>query len=79
MKYTIESTEEGCIEILEFKDGNKFKSKMVRTCFGYETTGPCLASQLEDAGICEEIVEKVEDLFNGIRASDFIELAELER
>ena len=78
MKYMIESTPRGCIETLEFEDGSKFVSETRRTCFGAETTGPCLASQLEDAGFCEEIVEKVEDLFDGIRACDFIDIAELE-
>ncbi len=78
MKYTIESTVDGCTETIEFKNGEKFVAKTQKTCFGCEGITPCLANQLEEAGYCEEIVEKVDELYDGIAAYDFMELAELD-
>ena len=78
MKYTIETMEDGCVETLEFNNGEKFVAKTQKTCFGCEGVTPCLADQLAEAGFCEEIVEKVEENYDGIRAYDFLELAELD-
>lgn len=78
MKYTIETIPGGCRETLEFEDGSKFITEMKRTAFGAEGLNPSLSHQLESAGFCEEIVDKVDELYCGSSAYDFLELAELE-
>lgn len=78
MKYTIESTEDGCVGTLEVGDGRKFVCEMRKSCGCYEETGPSLADQLEEAGFDDEIVERVDDMFGGMMEADFIELSELE-
>ena len=78
MKYTVETTENGCKETLEFEDGTKLIAETERTCFGCEGTTPSLASQAEEQGFSDEIVEKIDELCSGINAYDFLELAELE-
>lgn len=52
-------------------------SEVKRTFFGCETLN-VLSQQLEEAGYCEEIVEGVDDLFDGGTALDFIDLSDLE-
>lgn len=78
MKYTIESTENGCVETLEVGDGRKFVCEMRKSCGYYEETGPNLASQLEEAGFNDEIVDRVDDMFGGMMEIEFIDLSELE-
>lgn len=78
MKYTIESIADGCAETIEFKSGEKFVAKTQKTDFGCKGVTPCLADQLEEAGFCEEIVEKVGELYDGIAAYDFMELTGLD-
>ena len=77
MKYIIETTEKGCAESLEMDDGQKFSDEWVKTFGKYETTGPGLGTQLEDVGYDEEVLEKARDIFDGLRACDFIDLADL--
>ena len=44
MKYMIETTEDGCVQTLEFDNGEIYTSKAKRTIFGYEIT-PNFSSQ----------------------------------
>ena len=34
MKYTIETTEDGCVEVLELHDGSKYTKRHVKTAYG---------------------------------------------
>lgn len=77
MKYCIETTDNGCIETLEISEGEKFQRESIRTEYGCSCSKPDFADQLEAAGYCEEIVEKVYELYDGCETLDFIELAEL--
>lgn len=77
MKYVIESTENGCIETLEFADGSKFTKRSERTSYGCKSLDKDFTSQLEDYGFCAEIVEKVTDMFDGFGSLDFLGLTEL--
>lgn len=79
MKYTIETTENGCVETLEFADGSKFTKRSERTDFGYKSLDNDFSDQLEENGFCEEILAKVYDLFDGFITIDFLSLAELEQ
>ncbi len=77
MRYIIETTENGCIETLEFSDAIKFKRETVRTDFGCESRDKEFADQLEMRGFDNEIVQKVCDEYDGIGAMNFLEIAEL--
>ena len=77
MRYIIETTEDGCVETLEMNDGQKFSDRWVKSFGKYETTGPSLEMQLEDAGYDDEVLEKAQDIFDGLSACDFIDLADL--
>lgn len=77
MKYTIETTDKGCIETLEISDKEKFQRESIKIKGGCRALGKSLAKQLEEAGYCDEIVDKVYDLYDGCETLDFIQLAEL--
>lgn len=77
MKYTIETTDKGCIETLEISDKEKFQRELIKIKGGCRALGNSLAEQLEEAGYCEEIVEKVDEIYDGFEGLDFLELAEL--
>lgn len=76
MKYCIETTDNGCIETLEISD-KKFKRESIRTEYGCIALNPTFSYQLTEAGYCDEIVEKVNDLYDGFGTLDFIQMAEL--
>ena len=78
MKYTIETTEYGCIETLEFSDGSKFTRRNERTYYGCKAIDDEFDVQLVKDGFCEEIVEKIDELFSGFFSLHFLELAELD-
>jgi hypothetical protein len=77
MKYCIETTDNGCIETLEMSENQKFQRETKRTEYGCTTSDPDFSEQLEEAGYCDEIVEKVYDLYDGCETLDFIQMAEL--
>lgn len=79
MKYVIETTEYGCIETLEFSDGSKFTRRNRKTDTGCKALDDEFNEQLETDGFCEEILEKVYDLFDSFFALEFLELAELDQ
>lgn len=76
MKYMIETTEDGCVQTLEFDNGEIYTSNVKRTIFGYEIT-PNFSSQLAEKDYCEEVVEVVDDLLDGTRFLEFIKLANM--
>lgn len=76
MKYSIETTDKGCIETLEISD-KKLQKESIRTEYGCSSSDPGFTEQLEKAGYCDEILEKVYDLYDGFMVLDFIEMAEL--
>lgn len=78
MKYTIESTETGCIETLEFRNGSKFTKRSEKTAYGCQALEPEFSYQLESSGFDEEIIERVDELFDGCLSLDFMKLARLE-
>lgn len=78
MKYIIETTENGCIETLEFSDGSKFTKRTTRTECGCRREDDDFAEQLERDGFCEEIIDKVGDAFDGFGSLHFLEIAELD-
>ena len=76
MKYSIETTETGCIERLEIT-GKKLELETIRTDFGSRGLGKCFADQLEEMGFDDETVEKVDDTFDSFMALNFIQLQEM--
>lgn len=78
MKYSIETTETGCIETLEFSDGTVFTKRSKRTDYGCEALDKSFAIQLRMDGFCDEIVEKVDEMFNGFFSLYFLETSELD-
>lgn len=77
MKYTIETTDNGCIETLEMSKNEKFQKKSTKTEYGCESLDSDFAEQLRMAGYCEEIVEEVDRIYDGLGSLDFLELSEL--
>ena len=78
MKYTIESTDNGCVEKLEFSDGSIFIKNSERTEFGCKSINSSFADQLRMAGFCEEIIEKVSDLYDSFSSLYFLDLMDLD-
>lgn len=76
MKYTIETTEKGCIETITFRDGRQYSKRHTRTSFGSQAEDDEFYEQMEKDGICEEMLNGVYDLFDGFIVSDFMNLAE---
>lgn len=76
MKYSIETTENGCIERLEIA-GEKLESETVETDFGCQGLGKCFVDQLEEMGFSAEILDKVDDTFGGFITLEFLKLKEL--
>lgn len=76
MKYTIESTANGCVESFKLHDGKTYIKRHARTIFGSECEDESFAEQMERDGICEEILEKV-DAFDAFLPSDFMAINEL--
>jgi hypothetical protein len=77
MKYTIETTKDGCIEVLEFHDGSKYMKKHIKTPYGSKCEDKDFSDQMEADGICEEILERV-SVFDSFLASEFLDIAELD-
>lgn len=76
MKYCIETTDNGCIETLEIGK-EKFQQESIKIKGGCQALRKSLADQLEEAGYCEEIVEKVDEMYDGFEDLNFLQLAEL--
>ncbi len=77
MKYMIESTDNGCVETLEYM-GLVFKQEYERIEGGLLGKNKPLSEQMRNAGIDDdEVIYKVSDVFESFLASDFIDLAEM--
>lgn len=78
MKYTIEATKNGCVETIVLHDGSTYTKRHVRTSFGSQCEDKNFSDQMERDGICEEICERVSDLFDGSIPLDVINIAGLD-
>ena len=79
MKYTIESTEKGCIETIELDDGRQYTREHTRTSFGSKCEDLDFSEQMDNNGIADdEFLDKVYDTFDSFLASNFMDMAELE-
>lgn len=78
MKYTIESTSNSCVETITLHDGSTYTRTHERTSFGSQCDDEFFADQMLRDGICEEILEKVDDLFDGSRPLEAMKIAELD-
>ena len=78
MRYMIETTKNGCVETIMFSDGRQYSVRHTKTNYGSRVEDDEFHKQMKKDGICEEILDKVYDLFDGFIASDFINLAELD-
>lgn len=79
MKYTIESTETGCVETIELKDGKTYTRKHTKMIWGSECKDGDFADMMAQDGVCDEMLDKVYDTFDSFLASNFMDIAELER
>ena len=77
MKYAIEITDDGCVETLEFPNGEKFTKRSKRTNFGCQSIDDDFSEQMERAGYADEIIDAVYDLFDGFGSLEFLELVDL--
>ena len=48
------------------------------TEYGCQCLDEDLSYQLEESGFCEEIVEKIYDMFDGFASLNFLEVSELD-
>lgn len=80
MKYTIESTENGCIETIELNDGSKYTKKHTKKSFGSRCEDKEFWEQMQDNKIRDdEFLDKVYDTFDAFIASNFMDIAEIEK
>lgn len=77
MKYTIETTENGCRETIVLDDGREYIKRHKKTFFGSECLDKEFCEQMEGEGICEEMLEKIYDIFDSFLANDFMDIAQL--
>lgn len=78
IKYMIEKTENGCVETVIFSDGRQYSKRHTKYECSSTIEDDEFHEQMERDGICEEILRKVYDLFDGFFASDFMDIAELD-
>lgn len=75
MKYTIETTDTGCIETLETNNGT-FSTEWKEIGFGRcQSQGETLVDQMEAAGFDDDALDVVDELYDGNYELDFIRLA----
>lgn len=75
MKYTIETTDTGCIETLETNNGT-FSTEWKVIGFGqYQSQGETLVEQMEAADFDDAALDVVDELYDGNYELDFIRLA----
>ena len=75
MKYTIETTDTGCIETLETNNGT-FSVEWKEMGFGqWQSQGETLVDQMEAAGFDDSALDVVDELYDGNYELDFIQLA----
>lgn len=77
MKYTIETTKNGCVETITLDNGIKYSKNHIKTGYGSIKEDNTFSEQMERDGICEGILERVYDLFDGFIASEFMNIADL--
>lgn len=76
MRYAIETTENGCKEILEV-DGHTFERNHERISGGSRCTDNEFHEQMEEQQYCEEILDKVYDVFSSFLPLDLMQLSEM--
>ena len=78
MKYSIVTTENGCIEILEMSNGKKYEKKSERTRRGLKQSSEFAEEMAKDMGdeYDEDILDLVSEMFDGFFALDFVKLLE---
>lgn len=75
MKYTIETTDTGCIETLETNNGT-FSTEWKEIGFGqYESQEETLVDQMEAAGFDDVALDIAYELHDGCYELDFMRLA----
>lgn len=77
MKYTIETTEDGCRETIVMNNGNTYTKRHRKTFYGSECKDEEFCNQMENDGYCEEMLEKIYDVFDSFLASEFMDIAKL--
>lgn len=75
MKYTIETTEKGCLTL---NNGNQYSKRHTKIDCGSIEEDDEFYEQMRIDGICVEVLDKVYDLFDGFIASDFMSVAKLD-
>lgn len=77
MKYAIEITDDGCVETLEFQNGDKFTKRSKRTNFGCQSIDDDFSEQMERGGCSEDVLDAAYNLFDGFNSLDFLWLGDL--
>ncbi len=77
MKYTIETTDNGCVETLEISSECKLTKRSTKTFFGCESLDDDFDDQLEKMGFDDDFIEKVYDTFGNFRTLDFLIISEI--
>ena len=79
MKYSIETTKNGCIETIELNNGNVYKKRNEKIFGGCKALDNAFNKQMEADGINnEDFLEKIDDLIDGFLPLDFMSLSEME-
>lgn len=71
MKYSIETTEDGVVETLEI-NGAVYKQEWIHVAQGHlGCKQRDFTKQMIEDGLNDELIEKIEEIFDGFLASDF--------
>ena len=77
MKYMIETTENDCQETIVMDDGKTYTKRHKKTFYGSGCHDKEFCDQMEHDGYCEEMLEKIYDIFDSFLASEFMDIAKL--
>lgn len=77
MRYTIETTENGCQETIMMDDGKTYTKRHRKTSYGSLCRDEEFCEQMENDGYCKEMLEKIYDTFDSLLASEFMDIAKL--
>ena len=76
MRFTIETIENGCKEVLDFGNGTVLERTVEKTEYGCKGTKD-FYTLLDEQNYCPEIKEKVDELFGGFFDLNFLDLVDL--
>lgn len=77
MKYSIATTQDGCVETLEI-NGKEYRRKWISACDGIISKNKAFGEQLRDDGITDgTVLDKVAGAFGTLIPSEFVSISKI--